>query len=57
MKRPARKILIALVLAALGGAAWHFHLDRAIDCWNRNGRWVWDGGFCRLDTLPQRAPD
>jgi hypothetical protein len=57
MKRPARKVLIALALVALTGAAWYVHLDRALDCWNQGGRWNWDGGFCRLDSLPQRAPD
>lgn len=57
MKRPARTVLIVLLLAALGLAAWHFGLDRAGDCLLQGGRWNRDGGFCRLDSLPQRAPD
>lgn len=53
MKRPTRKILIVLVIVALGLVGWHFGLDRAGDCLLQGGRWNWDGGFCRLDSLAQ----
>ena len=58
MKRPARKILIVLILAALGLVGWHFGLDRAGDCLLQGGRWNWDGGFCRLEGLKgfRRSP-
>ena len=55
MKRPARKILIVLILAALGLVGWHFGLDRAGDCLLQGGRWNWDGGFCRLDSIAYGA--
>ena len=57
MKRAPRKMMILIAILVLAGIGWHFGLDRAADCWTQGGRWAWDGGFCRLDTLPQRAPD
>ncbi|NML09932.1 hypothetical protein HHL08_07170 [Sphingobium sp. AR-3-1] len=51
MKRTPRKILILLVLAALGAAAWQFGLFRAGDCLIQGGRWNNDTGVCRLDSL------
>ena len=51
MKRTPRKILILLVLAALGAVAWHFGLFRAGDCLIQGGRWNSDTGVCRLDSL------
>jgi hypothetical protein len=57
MKRTPRKVLIVLILAAIGALAWHFHLFRAGDCLTQGGTWNWDGHFCRLDSLPARAPD
>ncbi|MEC3911640.1 hypothetical protein U5A82_14540 [Sphingobium sp. CR2-8] len=53
MKRTHRKILIVLVLIILGAIAWHFALFRAGDCLIQGGRWNWDTGFCRLDSLAQ----
>lgn len=57
MKRIPRKVLIVLILAAIGALAWHFDLFRAGDCLMQGGTWNWDGHFCRLDSLPARAPD
>ncbi|SEI85276.1 hypothetical protein SAMN05518849_1011114 [Sphingobium sp. AP50] len=57
MKRTPRKVLIVLILAAIGALAWHFDLFRAGDCLTQGGTWNWDGNFCRLDSLPARAPD
>ncbi|WIW87251.1 hypothetical protein K3M67_09625 [Sphingobium sp. V4] len=51
MKRTHCKALIALVIAALGLGGWYFGLDRAGDCWAKGGRWNWNSGFCRLDSL------
>ena len=56
MQRTYRKILILLVLVALGALAWHFDLFRAGDCLLQGGRWIGDGGFCRLDSLA-RPPE
>jgi len=56
MQRTHRKILILLVLVALGALAWHFDLFRAGDCLLQGGRWIADGGFCRLDSLA-RPPE
>ncbi|CAM5535981.1 hypothetical protein [Sphingobium scionense] len=53
MKRPPRKLLIALVILALGLIAWHFGLFRAGDCLLQGGSWNMDNGFCRLDSLAQ----
>jgi len=47
MKRPARKILIVLILAALGLVGWHFGLDRAGDCLLQGGRWSPINGACQ----------
>ena len=55
MKRPTRKILIVLVIAALGLAGWHFGLARAGDCLLQGGHWNWGGGFCRLDSIAYGA--
>ncbi|WCP14699.1 hypothetical protein sphantq_03148 [Sphingobium sp. AntQ-1] len=55
MKRTPRKILILLVLLALGTVAWHFGLFRAGDCLIQDGRWNGDAGFCRLDSLARPA--
>jgi hypothetical protein len=51
MKRTHRKVLIVLVIAALGLVAWHFDLFRAGDCLIQGGRWNWANDFCRLDSL------
>lgn len=51
MKRTPRKLLIALVILALGLIAWHFGLFRAGDCLLQGGSWNMDNGFCRLDSL------
>lgn len=53
MNRPRRKLLILLAVLILGLLAWHFALFRAGDCLIAGGRWNWDGGFCRLDSLAQ----
>ncbi|KQN00875.1 hypothetical protein ASE85_09655 [Sphingobium sp. Leaf26] len=57
MKRAPRKVLIILALVILAALAWHFGLFRAGDCMVQGGSWNWDNGFCRLDSLPARAPD
>lgn len=57
MKRTHRKLLILVLLLALGAGAWALGLDRAADCWTKGGSWLWDGGFCRLDTMPQRPAE
>lgn len=53
MKRAHRKVLFVLVLAVIGGIAWQFDLFTAGDCLMQGGRWNWDAGFCRLDSLAQ----
>lgn len=53
MKRIYWKILIALLLVAIGAIAWHFALFRAGDCLIQGGNWNWDNGFCRLDAMAQ----
>lgn len=55
MKRTPRKALIVIILAVLGLIAWRFDLFTAGDCLIQGGRWNWDNGFCRLDSL-SRAP-
>ncbi|HUD93417.1 hypothetical protein [Sphingobium sp.] len=55
MKRAPRKVLIVLVLAILGLIAWQLDLFTAGDCLIQGGRWNWDNGFCRLDSLSRAA--
>lgn len=51
MQRYRRKLIILVVLLAIGALAWHFDLFRAGDCLREGGKWNADGGFCRLDRL------
>lgn len=53
MTRTQRKLLILILILSLALVAWHFGLFRAGDCLLEGGRWNWDGGFCRLDSLAQ----
>lgn len=52
MKRTYVRLLVILVALILAALAWQAGLLRAGDCLLQGGRWVGEGGFCRLDRPP-----